>query len=214
MRNVLVLDSSADPVKSVSRELTALFIETWKASRGADGLVYRDLHRSAPPHLPHPALHWAPEERDPSVELPAEAVELQNELLDELIAADGLVVAAPMYNWSIPSPLKAWIDYVHVMGVTTPLHTNTQPLAGRRALIISSRGDQYGPGTPNPHDDHAVPPVEKLLDEAFGMDVEVITADLTLAPVLDELADFAPQFAENMAAARAAVVATATNWAE
>ncbi|MDI9893172.1 NAD(P)H-dependent oxidoreductase [Rhodococcus sp. IEGM 1381] len=213
MKTVLVLDSSADPAASVSRELTEAFMSSWRAREGAFAVVYRDLHALQLPHLPHPAFHWAPEMRDTTTQLQPEVVALQNELLEELIAADAVVVAVPMYNWSVPSTLKAWIDYVHVLGVTTPVDDRiTRPLSGRPALIVSSRGDEYGCGTANPNGDHAVPPVYALLSEAFGMSTEVVTADLTLARTLGELSHRVEDSDTQRQRAKDDVVRTAHRW--
>ncbi|CAI7980698.1 hypothetical protein FRAHR75_890009 [Frankia sp. Hr75.2] len=78
------------------------------------------------------------------------AVAVQDELIAELLAADVLLVGAPMYNWSLPSTLRAWIDQIHVLRVTAPFDTGG-PAARRLAVVvISARGAQYGPGTLTP----------------------------------------------------------------
>jgi FMN-dependent NADH-azoreductase len=77
-------------------------------------------------------------------------------------------------------------------GTTSPYDEPTQPFAGKPAVVVSSRGNQYGPGTPNPDDDHALPALRKILGEALGMQVTVVTAELTLStrvPALASLRD-------------------------
>jgi FMN-dependent NADH-azoreductase len=214
MSKLLLIDSSADLDTSVSRQLTQLFAETWATADPANTVVRRDLHRQPPPHLPHPALHWAPRLRSAQPTVDAGVESLQRELIDELVSADVVVIGAPMYNWSLPSTLKAWVDYVHVLGTTTPFDDESQPLAGKPAVIVSSRGDQYGPGTANPDADHAVPPLVLLLGEAFKMEVEVVTAELTLAETIPELNGFVADAQRSLASARESVVAAATRLAK
>jgi FMN-dependent NADH-azoreductase len=207
---LLHLDSSADPVSSVSRAVTAHFSDTWH-SLGADhSVIYRDLHRNPPPHLPTSALHWAPHLRTSDEVAPPEAEALQKELIDELVSADVLLVGAPMYHWSVPSTLKAWIDYIHVPGITVPFDAPTRPLEGKPVVVVSSRGDQYGPGTPEFGADHTVPQLQQVLGKALGMEVFIVTVDLTLASRVPAMAALTPQAEASLADARSAVSDLAT----
>ena len=105
MPHLLHLDSSADPRHSASREVTGAFVRGWQ-ERGADFTVTsRDLHEDPPPHLPDAALHWSPRMRVAGETVAAAAEARQQQYLDELLAADVLLVGAPMYNWSLPSTL-------------------------------------------------------------------------------------------------------------
>jgi FMN-dependent NADH-azoreductase len=188
MPNLLHLDSSADAQNSRSRALTRTFADEWR-SHGEDfGVTYRDLHLHPIPHLPDPALHWPARLRQNGATPPADAEALQAELIAELLAADVLLVGAPMYNYSLPSTLKAWIDYVHVPGVTTPFGEGDRPLAGRPAVIMTSRGGAYDEDTPTADWDHAVPVLELILGNAFGMSTTVIATSLTLAETIPRLA--------------------------
>lgn len=210
MPQLLHLDSSADLETSVSRSVTAHFSDVWH-SLGADhSVIYRDLHRNQPPHLPTSALHWAPHLRTAHEVAPPEAERLQKELIDELVSADVVLVGAPMYNWSIPSTLKAWIDYIHVPGITVPFDAPTRPLEGKPVVVVSSRGNQYGPGTPDFGADHTVPQLQQVLGTALGMEVFVVTIDLTLASRVAALASLVPQAESSLSDARAAVTELAT----
>lgn len=188
MPTLLHLDSSADLVASVSRDLTARFAAAWTANGGQHVVVHRDLHTDPLPHLPSSALHWAPQLRTPGETAPAWGEDLQQKLIAEVAAADVLVIGAPMYNWSMPSTLKAWIDYLHVPGTTAPFDEPTQPFLGKPVVVVSSRGDQYGPGTSNPDADHELPALRKVLADALGMDVTFVTAELTLAARIPAMA--------------------------
>ena len=203
MPHLLHLDSSADPRSSASRAVTAAFVRGWQARGEAFTVTSRDLQADPPPHLADAALHWAPRLRtaeeavDPADEL------RQQGFLDELLAADVLLVGAPMYNWSLPSTLKAWIDHVHVLGTTVPFgEYEARPLAGRTAVVVSSRGASYDSGGEQASWDHTVPPLELVLGQSFGMSVSVITLQLTLADRVPAMADLRGQAAAEADAAR------------
>ena len=203
MPHLLHLDSSIDPARSRSRAITAEFADAWRG-RGDDFTVTtRDLHARPVPHLTSAASHWAPRLRQPGdVPPPAESA-LQQELLDELLAADVLLVGAPMYNYSLPSTLKAWIDHIHVPGVTAPFDTSDQPMAGRPAVVVTSRGAVYDAGTTTEGWDHTVPPLRLILGDSLGMEVAVIETNLTLAGTVPALADQQGRADEELAAAKA-----------
>src|SRR5690606_16586398 len=111
MANVLVIESSARQEGSVSRQLTQAFIEQWKKAHPADSIQVRDLARQPLPHLDMDLLGgWMkPAEQHSAGEQAALA--RSEQLVAELQAADGLVLAAPMHNCSIPSTRKAWLDH-------------------------------------------------------------------------------------------------------
>jgi FMN-dependent NADH-azoreductase len=179
MATLLHLDSSADLTGSVSRRLTARFAAGWAALGHAT--VRRDLFAEQPPHLPTHVLHWAP-----SLRAPGEAVDpaddrYQEELVGELLMADVVLLGAPMYNWSVPSTLKAWIDWVHVPGMTAPAGPDDPgPLAGKPIVVASGRGLAYGPASGNV--DHQLPALNQLFAGSMQMTVYPVLAELTLAP--------------------------------
>lgn len=205
MPQLLHIDSSADLHSSVSRGLTRMFADTWRGLGPVHTVVARDLHRDPLPHLPDAGLHYARRLRTAQETPDAAAEELQDALIAEAIAADVVVIGAPMYNWSLPSTLKAWLDYIHVLGTTVPFDTPGQPLAGTPVVVVSSRGNTYGVDGPNADDDHTVPPLVKTLGASLGMDVTVVTAELTLAGRIAPMAPLAGQAAESLAAAEAAM---------
>ena len=183
---LLHIDSSADLATSRTRALTAEFANAW-TSRGADHtVVYRDLHRDQLPHLQTVAQHW-PERLRGGAEVPASANALQQELLTELLSADAVVIGAPLYNYSMPSTLKAWVDHIHVPGITSPFDEATQPLAGRPAVVVSARGASYDAGSPSESWDHGSAALRIVLGESLGMDVTVVATSRTLADVVPAL---------------------------
>lgn len=209
MPRLLHVDSSANLDSSVSRALTRLFADTWRARGPEFTVVERDLHRDPIPHLPDAELHYASRLRADGAHPDPAAEALQAELIAEIASADALVIGAPMYNWSLPSTLKAWIDHVHVLGTTVPFDTPDRPFAGKPVVVISSRGNTYAPGTPSAGTDFTVPPLQIVLGTSMGMDVSVVTAELTLASRIPALEPFAGQAAASISAAHETVRALA-----
>lgn len=190
MPTLLHLDSSADPTASRSRALTAVFAEAWRARGPEYTVTYRDLQADPLPHLESAALHWPASERRPGVTVPEGAEERLQAVVDELLTADALLVGAPLYNYSVPSTLKTWIDRVHLPGVLVPDAGETGPLAGRPAVVVVTRGGAYDAGTPTEGWDHGTPVLELILGTALGMDVHTVTASTTLAETVPALAPY------------------------
>ena len=130
---LLHLDSSALGSHSVSRQLTAEIVSQLRRQTPSLDIHYHDL-------AAQPLSHWAPvaDTRDP-------AAKLGNQMIEAFQAADIVVIGAPMYNFSIPSQLKAWIDRIVVAGKTFRYTANgPEGLAtGKQVIIASSRGSAY-----------------------------------------------------------------------
>lgn len=175
MSRVLVIESSARQEGSVSRQLTREFLVSWTAAHPADEITVRDLASEPVPHLDIDLLGgWMkPAEQQSAAE--KSALERSNRLTEELLASDVLVLAAPMYNFAIPSTLKAWLDHVLRAGVTFK-YTETGPqglLVGKRAFILTARGGIYaGTGL-----DHQEPYLRQALGFIGIKDVEFINAE-------------------------------------
>ena len=164
---LLHLDSSALGSHSVSRELTASIVAAYRRRHASIDVRYRDL-------AARPLPHWTPaaDAEDPSNARGGEA-------LDEFLAADVVVVGAPMYNFGVPSQLKAWIDRIAVAGKTFRYTADgPQGLAGGKQIVIaSSRGGFYGAASPAAAMDFQ----ESYLRTVFGFlgvtAIEVIRAE-------------------------------------
>jgi FMN-dependent NADH-azoreductase len=175
MSRVLIIESSARQDGSISRQLTQQFISQWQATHPADELTVRDLAINPVPHLDADLLGgWMKPEGQRSHD-EFDALQRSNELTDELLAADVLVLAAPMYNFAIPSTLKAWLDHVLRAGVTFK-YTETGPqglLTGKRAVVLTARGGIYAGST----SDHQEPYLRQVLAFIGIHDVDFIHAE-------------------------------------
>ena len=162
---LLHLDSSVLGAQSASRELTAAVVAAWQAVHPRGTVAYRDLAADPLPHLDGAALAKV----DPAAAAEAERV------LEQFLAADVVVIGAPMYNFAIPSQLKAWIDRVAVAGRTFR-YTDKGPegLAGGKRVVVASTHGGIHAGTPSDF-------VEPYLRQVFGFlgitDIEFVTAE-------------------------------------
>jgi FMN-dependent NADH-azoreductase len=165
---------------SRSRKLSAYYAQAWRAVHPGGGVTYRDLAAHPVPHLDIEAVSanfLAPEDRT-SAQAAARA--LTETLTGELIAADAIVIGMPLYNFSVPSTLKAWIDRIVVPGLTSG-GPNGGLLAGRTVTFTSARGGGYGEGSPREGWDHREPWLRHALSQVGLADLVFIDAELTLA---------------------------------
>lgn len=228
MTSLLHLDSSAHRSgESVSRQLTALFADTWQARHGTAGYRYRDV--AADPVPPLDTAYCAlgrraerhgllpPDRVADLAEGPAEKRQwaLTRPLITELLAADTVLIGAPMYNYSVPASLKAWIDRVSFPGAFTDPDTGHSLLHGTRVVVITPRGGAYGPGTGREARDFHTPYLRAYFGKQGVADANVcfISAEMTLAGLAPHLAHLRPTAASSLATARAEVIALAATTA-
>jgi FMN-dependent NADH-azoreductase len=145
MPNLLAVLASPRGEYSVSRTLTAQFIEEWKKDHPGGDVVTRDLTRTNLPFvdLPWIAGAYTPlEQHSPEM---TQALEISNELIAELQQADHIVIGTPMYNFAAPANLKAWIDHIVRFGVTFNASYEGL-LKGKKLTVIVASGGVYTPG--------------------------------------------------------------------
>ena len=150
MTNLLIVESSVFPEGvSVSRGVTGQFVERWLEKHPGASVVRRDLAADPVRHIDLAFLSSAarlPEERTPD-ERAATAV--SDALINELFAADVVVIGAPMYNFTIPSTLKSWVDAIAIAGRTFRYLPDGRPeglVLGKTVYVIASRGGFYSEG--------------------------------------------------------------------
>ena len=156
---ILHIDSSINGDNSASRMLSSSIVEQVRRSNWGEEVVYRDLAENPLPHLTLDAF------ADSSV-------------LEEFLAADAVVIGAPMYNFTLPTQLKAWIDRIVIAGVTFRYTENgPEGLAeGKRVIVGLARGGIYSKGSPASALEH----VETYLTGIFnfiGIEPEFVVAE-------------------------------------
>ena len=167
---ILHIDASINGENSASRAISQSIVDQLKTAQWGEEIVYRDLAASPLPHLTLDAF------ADSSV-------------LDEFLAADTVVIGAPMYNFTLPSQLKAWIDRVVIAGKTFQ-YTASGPeglATGKRVIIALARGGFYGEDSPAAAFEY----LERYLRAVFnlvGIEPEFVAADgLAVSPEQREL---------------------------
>jgi len=144
MSTVLHLDSSARTTGSVTRDLSRDYVDQWLAARAGRTGVYRDLNAEPTPFVSDTWIAAAFSPAEGHDRVLRFALSRSNALIDELVQADHLVIGAPVYNFSIPASLKAWIDQIMRAGRTFSYSAQGPEglLRGKSAIIISaSSGD-------------------------------------------------------------------------
>jgi FMN-dependent NADH-azoreductase len=154
MAKILHINSSVRNQGSLSRQLTGEFLANWLAANPSDTVIERDLAAKPVPHLTEQmmgAFFTPAGQRTPAQ---AQTVQLSDALVDELLAADVIVIGAPMYNFSVSSTLKAWIDHVARAGRTFE-YGATGPVGlvtGKKVFIVTATGGVYSEGPSQAYD--------------------------------------------------------------
>ena len=161
---LLHIDSSVLGPHSVSRQVSAAIVARLREATPGLDVIYRDLNATPLSHLSAPHLAVA-QGAEPDAEF-KDDIAASAAVLDEFLAADTVVLGAPMYNFTLPSQLKAWIDRIVVAGKTFKYGAQgAEGLAGNKRVIIAiSRGGCYGAGTPAAVGEH----LETYLRWVFG----------------------------------------------
>lgn len=151
MKNLLYVTASLSGPNSKSGLIGTEFVAAWQAANGLAHIVHRDLATGAVPHLTGDLLKaraTAPEQRSDSEQA---LVGQSDSLIEEVEAADVIVIAAPMYNFAIPSTLKAWIDHITRAGRTFRYNAEGRPeglLKNKKVFVIAARGGIYTGDSP------------------------------------------------------------------
>ncbi|AXK31356.1 FMN-dependent NADH-azoreductase [Streptomyces armeniacus] len=195
MSYLLHIDSSSLGEASISRQVAQSFLDDWNGK-----VVHRDLAAAPVPHIT--AAGITARDTDPAqhTDEQAAAAAIQETLIEEFLGADAYLFTVPMYNLTMPSVFKAWLDQIIVFGHTVHPGSPSQ-VAGRPAVVISARGGSYAPGAPRHGFDYVVPVLDALLghEDMFGLDVTTVIPELTMAPHVTALATLLPKHEASMA---------------
>jgi FMN-dependent NADH-azoreductase len=189
------LDASIQSEGSHSRAIADIVEASWREAQPDAAVVRRSIGLD-----PLPSTTWAlavmANRTDAAQRTDAqrEAVTVAASLVDELLDADALLFAVPLYNFGVSEHFKTWVDVV----ITDPRMAASagQPLKDRPAVLVVVRGGAYGPGTPREGWDHATGWMRRILDDVWGLDLKVVETEFTLVgvnPALDQFADLAAQ---------------------
>jgi FMN-dependent NADH-azoreductase len=187
------LDASIRTEGSNSRALADIVENAWRDGHPEAEVTQRSVGVDPLPSSLWPEAVFAswtpeddrsPEQRDTIARVAA--------LADEVLGADALLFAIPLYNFGVPQHFKAWVDIV----LTDPRLSSAagRALEGRPAVLAMIRGGAYGAGTPREGWDHATGWIRRILEDVWGLDLKVVELEFTLVgvnPALDEFKELA-----------------------
>lgn len=187
MTHLLHIDSSVQGDRSVSRKLTARAVARWRSAHPDGTVTYRDLAADPLPHLD-----------------PQNSATLSAELVEEIKAADVIVLGLPLYNFGPPSTVKAWVDHIVAPGLSIDAESGKGLLRGTELIAIETRGGGYGPGTPREGWDHA----QTWLTHGVsltGLQPRFVVVELTMAETNPAMAELRPLAAQSLADGQAEI---------
>lgn len=164
--------------------------------------MVRDLTDNAVPHLDIEAIHagYTPaDQRTPSM---AAKLKYRQELIAEITGAAEIIVSAPMWNWSIPSVLKAYFDQIIMPGTLDA--SGARGLAGKKITFVIAQGGSYAEGAPRAGWDYGTGYLKLVANALGATDVEIILAEFTLAGIAPGMESFEDAKAASIESARQA----------
>ena len=186
------LDASINPATSQSRILADLVETEWTAQHPDSSVARRDIGTD-----PLPSTLWRDivnngftDEADLTPAL-REARATATTLADELIDAEALLLAIPLYNWGVAAHVKSWYDVVN-----TDSRIKAGALADKPVVLASVLGSNYAPGTPKEGWDHSTPWLRRVFADVWGVDLLIVQRQFTLVgvnPALDQFTDAAAE---------------------
>ncbi|MFT4039707.1 MAG: NAD(P)H-dependent oxidoreductase [Thermomicrobiales bacterium] len=205
MDTMFRLDASIRPQQSVTRSLADRVEAAAVANHAGLRVIRRDVGLQPLPTDAWPqsfSAVYVPE-ADRSAEQ-RQAAAFASVLADELLSAAAYLFAIPLYNWGAPAQVKNWVDLI----TTDPrFGPRSKALTGRPAALIVARGGDYGADSPRASWDHATPWLTRIFTDVWGLDLSVIETDLTLASVVEEMAERRGEAARRLAQAELAASA-------
>jgi FMN-dependent NADH-azoreductase len=175
---LLHIDSSISSDASASRQLSAAIVTALTGAVPGLEVIRHDLDADPIPHLDSKLL--AAVRPDIAADPATGATDERGAaVLEEFLGADIVVIGAPMYNFTIPSQLKAWFDRIVIAGKTFSYsEAGAKGLAGgKKVIIASARGGLYAPGTPQNANDFQEPYLRAILGFIGIKDIEIVRAE-------------------------------------
>lgn len=198
MTQLLVVETSPRGSASISRNMTRRFVQDWRAAHPGGKVVERDLMETGLPFVTAPwlaAYFTPPAQHTLGMK---EKLRLSDDLVAELLAADHIVIATPVYNYNVPAVLKAWIDHIVRKGMTLGFDGRGL-VTGKQATLLIASGGVYTEGSPIRERDIATQYLRLILGVIGITDVTVIAGCGAKAVDLGEetmegfVARFAPE---------------------
>lgn len=185
MTNLLVIEASPRGEGSVSRNMATEYVDEWRRTHPSGKVVLRDLTKTPLKFTDAPwlAAYFTPSDKQ-STEMKS-VLKLSDELVAELLIADVIVIGTPVYNYNVPSILKAWFDHIVRKGITLGF-SGEGLLKGKRCTVLLASGGVYTEGSPIRDRDIATQWLRLILGVLGIENIEFIAAGGTKVIDLDE----------------------------
>ncbi|MGB3516272.1 MAG: FMN-dependent NADH-azoreductase [Elainellaceae cyanobacterium] len=179
MSTLLHIDSSPRGEQSVSRRFTRRFVTLWKIKHPGDRVIYRDLGRHPVPHVNEEWISSAFTPPDARLIDQQQVLSLSDMLIDELITSERYVFGVPMYNLSVPSTFKAYIDQVVRINRTFKYVDGEYQglLQDKKTLVVTTQGDRSSKTTVHPLPDFQEPYIRSILGLIGITDITFVNLD-------------------------------------
>lgn len=200
MATLLHIEVSPMGENSVSRKVSNEYLEAARAA-GRE-VITRDLNADPVPHLDAEAIFAGYTPEDQRSESAAAKWNYRMDLIKEITGVDEILISTPMWNWTIPSVLKAYIDQIVVPGVLDG--SGADGLKGKKVTFVVAQGGSYAPGAPRHGWDYTTGYLELVAKALGATDVQVILAELTFADIIESMKPLKPKADESFANAAAA----------
>jgi FMN-dependent NADH-azoreductase len=184
------IDASIIPATSQSRALADIIEAEWTTAHPDSAITRRDLGTE-----PLPATTWrdvvtsGAAADDDITAAQRESRALATTIADELIEAEAILLAIPLYNWGVAAHVKSWYDVAY-----TDARIKEGALSGKPVVLATVLGGNYSPGSPKEGWDHSTPWLRRVLEEVWGVDLLVVQREFTLVgvnPALDQFTEMA-----------------------
>jgi FMN-dependent NADH-azoreductase len=178
---LLHIDASPRGARSRSRQLGRKFLDAWRSAHPQAEVIVRDVGNEPPPFVTEAWVEGAfapPAQQSPAAQ---QAMAVSNQYVDELLAADTVVITTPIYNLSVPAVLKAWIDQIVRFGRTfNKVAGGFEGLAkGKRVIVLVASGSDFRPTSPGGAYNHLEPYLRAVLGFIGITQVEFVYAHST-----------------------------------
>lgn len=202
MSTLLHIEVSPMGAQSVSRAISEEYVQVWAVANPGGAVITRDLNANPVPHLDAETIFagYTPEGEQPPT-MAAKHAERQL-LIDEILSVDEILISTPMWNWSLPSVLKAYFDQLVVPGQLDA--SDAQGLAGKKVTFVVAQGGSYAPGTPREGWDFMTGYLRHFATVLGSTDVEIILSELSFAGVVPGMDELIPKKEESIALAKKA----------
>jgi len=186
---------------SLSRTVSAQYVASWSAANPDGTVITRDLDKTPVPHLDVESLSAGFVAEADRSEPMAAKWGARMYLIEEISGADEILISTPLWNYGIPSVLKAYIDNIVIPGV---FDESTATLTGKKVTFVIAQGGSYADGSPKVGWDYASGYLRQFAGAMGATDVEVITIEFGLAGVVPALEVFIPNKEASIAAGKEA----------